>query len=1191
MKKIVTLFSLLSAFLSNAAKVEIPDPLFSCDYDSPTQLKDTVIPFGLTEDRIVKGRNGNAYHYAPLSYNHLPYAYSVLSTNVANGVFALNNFTVKGETRWRTYFRDAHVVSAWVKGRKGAELEMKVTFSNRRAMRSRIEEKWTSIVKSLDKTAKDARYVEDEVIPATVKLTGDWQRVAVYSMMDARHEQRNVGFTFATKDSSPFSLKRSLYEIQQLSPLHSRKPAPGIWVEGGRASESGAITIHLDKYKVEFPFKEGSFTAWVKYPELSNLSNSFLEFFVWDRISFSDGVFSLGRGSTRTKSPLDPTDKNWQHIAVTWSPTNAVIYRNGKEFARLKRSIVKHQPPISLLRIGAAGWRGNQMSDFILDDVALFDKTLSPEVVTRIVNEKSPFAQKTKWLTEPIGCRLFPRNEKNSRAAFTVHVPKDCQGIFNLKIGNLSNKTVVSDLTKGVNLVTIPFDARLFPTGNVSFKMVALECPKGMLKFDESVTSAMRKKIAKSSVRRLSISGTYEIVPSFDRNAFRVFNWGGSVPIKTEYALDAGMNVMHYNAYTPSEQLDYLQRKGHHYAVYLFNYKDGFNTGFDEQKIKQGVEAKLRRHAGRANWTMTMTSTEAAGIRNVRRAINLPKWVDFARSSLGFEPKGDICGPAFSLLRPKGWKAPQDGIIDLDNDLKMLRWLDTEGDPVLQVNRMDCEVAHALSPGNLVWAEPSCPYGVDMTAYWAYEYPLDRVVSRLKRSYVAAREVGTSFMPTLGMGSCPNLRANVPGCEGKVVLSHTYEEMLMKTYAVMGVTRANAMSYFDLCGWSEGEKYADKPVAGKAYAEKGVGHRFGEKMRKDLLPAFMLLQDMDTYDSPNVAVVLSETTGHTSGILWTYRGYVFDITRILFDVIPECTILSDNTLKNASKYRHIFLPSSSSIIRENYNSIMKAAKSGSKIYTDFLCRQEYPNATRFDDGKPKTNYYNNYNALLAQMGPSFERLRGLAEDIRREGRANSPAYVEETDGVLRIYPRISEGKVNTFLCLNDTRTPGPFSTYRPEAKDYMPYGKKCSSIVSLKVDNGSAIYDFMTSKKLPYEYRDGRAFLKLDVDAAEAAILCVYPSELKTLTGEFKKTSDPRAGVLRIELRDTDGNLPKGRQLVNVAISDEKGVRDESKAYKLINGVCEVPVIIPVGGENVSLTADIVERTSGLKATCKGNMK
>lgn len=1157
-----------------AAGASLPDPLFVCDWDSPVRLNGTVLALPVSEDRVVEGRHGKGFHFAPRVHNQLPYALSTLSTNVADGVFEAKDLCVKAETRWRSFFRDAHVASAWVKGRKGSRLEMKVLFSPTGIKRATLERKWAQTVKSRDKTATDARVVEDEIVPVTVELTGGWQRVAAYSIMDARrHHNRRVSFRLASADAGAFEMRRLQYEVQQRSPRKGGNPAPGIWVEGGRASEPAVCTIDLAKHGVEFPYSEGSLSLWVRYPELSNLRPTFLSFFLWDRIDLGEDSFFPGRGAGRRKSPLDKTDSGWQHVVFTWTPTNAVFYLNGRETDRMKRHPGKGPAPVSLLRIGGAGWAGRQMCDLVLDDAALFAFALSPADAARIASSPGPVAPVgRRWFAENVGCTLFHRNEREARAAFTVHVPEKCSGEFILKVGAHVEERRVYDLEKGANLVIVPFDARRFPAGRTPF----------------SLTGTQRTGLFRKNVRRLTLAGDFEILPRFDRDAYRIFNWGGSVPIPEEYALEAGMNVMHLPCDVSSGRLDALQRKGVHYALNLANCADAFNTGFDEKKIKRNLTARLRRHVGRANWTMSMASTEAAGIRNTDRAVNMPKWVDFAHRSLGRDPKARVCGPAFSLNRPRGWKAPSDGVIDIDDDLGMLLWAEREGDPVLQVNRMDREVVHALSPGNIVWAEPSCPYGVDMTAYWAYEYPLDRVVSRLKRSYSAARDAGTAFMPTLCMGSCPTLSGEIPGFKGKVHLSHTYDELLLKTYAVMGVTRAHAMSYFDLCGWSEGEKHADRPVAGKHYAQKGVGRRFGDKLRRDVVPALMLLQDMDTYDSPDVAVVLSETTDHTSGVLWTYRGYIFDVTRILFDVIPECTVLRDATVGKARGFRHVFLPSASSVLRANHDALVKAARGGTTLYTDFLCRQSYPGAVRFDDGLPKTNYVNNYKSLLSQMAPSFKRLRALALSIRREGREKSPAYVEESDGVLRVYPRISNGECNTFLCVNDTRRAGPFSTYRAGVKDYLPYGKACKSTVSFKVPQGSHLYDFFTSKKVPFEYRDGRAFVKLDLGPAEAALICVYPAGLEKLSIGFSRTGDEREGVLTVELRDADGNLAKGRQLIDLTVSDAAGPRDESGLYRLMDGRCRVPVYFPVGARDVKLTARAVERVSGLVCETSG---
>lgn len=1166
------IFALVTATTAAAA-----EPVFIADFDSPVRIGGTALPVSFAHDRIVEGRHGRGCHFAPLSANLLPSRLASIETNVVNGVFEATGFRFASETRWRSYFRDAHVVSAWVKGAPGTELEIAVHFAKTGRSDGQLEREWARTVKQRDKSAKNARVVADAEFPSKVTLTGGWQRVAAYSIMDARRcVNRYLSVRFATAGGESFEMRRMQYEIQQRPESARKNAAPGIWSPAGGSSRPTICAFDLAKFGVKFPFRAGSFVAWMKYPELSNLRPTFDSFLCWDRLDFTEQKSDVGRGTRRLPPALDGGDTGWQHVAITWSPTNAVLYRNGTVVASAPRDVKGvNEEPVSTLRVGGGGWAGRVMCDFIMDDIALFAETLAPAEISRIAAaEGSLRPSNGEWYAEKTGCCLFPRNECAARASFTIYSPAAAPAKFTLKVGDLIETTLKTDLAPGANLVTVPFDARVFPVGTQPFTLVGVE----------------RRRLFAKDVERIRITGEFEITSRFDRGAYHTVNWGGSTHIPLDYAVSAGMNTMLLGSGTPGETLDRMQRGGVHCAVNIFNHADACDTGFDEKEIKARLAARLRRHAGRANWSMSLTTTEAAGLRGINRWVNLPKWMAYAEKELGHKPRGGICGPAFSLVRPVGWKSPACGILDTDRDedLATLLWADRRGDPVLQLNRMDAELVHKLSPGNLVWAEPSCPYGVEMTAYWAYEYPLDRVVSRLKRSYAAARGIGTAFMPTLGMGTCPALRGSVPGCDGKVLLAQTCDELVIKTLAVAGVTRANAMSYFDLSSWVEGEKHADKPLAGALYAEAGSGEKFGRRMRRDLLPALMLLQDMDTFDSDRVAVVLSEVTDHTHGIGWTYRGYIFDVTATLFDVIPECTILHDAEIAKAGGYRHLFLPGASSVSRRNYEAVAAAAAGGTKVYTDFLCRQRYPGAVRFDDGSAKTNYYNNYSALAAQLGPSMKRLRSLIEDIRRESHDASAAFVEECDGTVRVYPRLSEGECRYFLCLNDTRRRGPFSDYLPGSPDYMPYGKPCKATVSLKIPDGCAVYDFFTSKRLACEYRGGRAFVRLDLPAADAALLCAYPDAPERLTAVYSKTSDAREGAIEVELLDADGKPVKGRQLVELRLTDSSGKpRDESGLYKLVNGHCAIPVYLPVGGGDERFSAEIVERTTGLKAALR----
>lgn len=1149
--------------------------MLSVDFDGPIRLCDRALPFTVEAGLAAEGRFGTGYACIRDTKNLLPYADASLETNVTDGVYVRTGIKVMPETRWRTWFRDAHVASAFVKGRKGAELTISVTTGGGDKDEN-IARLWTPRLKSRDAKVTDARIVQDDPHPQTVKLTGDWQRVAAWIFADARRGQnRKYTLRIATADGSAFALKGLQYELQQKHEPDGDRVAPGAPLPGGQRVGMPPFVVDLPKLGVDFPYTNGAFSAWVKLPTPSNLEPILGPILCWDRSELGPKVFRSVRGSPDLKSPIDPADTGWQHVALVWTATNAVVYRNGVETGRVGRRIPRDAGlPSSTLRLGCSNWAGRIPSGYTIDDLALYDRPLSATDVQELAKGLRSADVRTDWMAEKPTAVLFNRNEREARLVTIVYAPEAAKATFALSVGGQEGEPFDRDLRKGANVVIATFDARAFAPGKYRFSLVGGE-----------------RRILRKAEPRLKVAGELEILPQFDRNAYRVFNWGGNKPIPVDYAVAAGMNVEHLGVGSLTA-MEEATRRGLHLAIEVSPLNDIFDNGFDRAATGKRLGRKLVRHAGRANWDMTLTTTEQANVRNWRRAREFPRWREWAEKE-GLDPFSGTPEAAFQLGRARGWKAPADGVLPADDmALRTMLWVRNGGDPVLQFNRLAAEAAHRLSPGNLVWAEPSCPFGVDMTAYWTYDYSTRRGVSRMKRSYEEARSVGTAYMPTLGMGYGDGLEGYSEGeapadpaqrARKRFGLTQSVDELVIKTLLCMGTTRATAMSYFDLCSWSEGEKQAT-PVPGKPYAEPGSGRRFGERMRSDLLPALMVLKDLDTDVGCPVAVFLPQSTDHTSGLGWAFRSYIFDVTAELFRQIPECDVLGDGvTAETLSRYRHVIYPSASSIWAPNDAALEQAAKKGTKLYVDFLCRRQYPNAVRFDDGQPKTNVWNNYAGWMKQFGPSWDRYRKLLADIRLAERGSAAAFLEKTDGDVLVYPRRSALGVNCCLVVNDTRGLGPLNRYN-KSPDYRPHGAPAKATVSLKIPSDWTVYEFFSSRSLETHSEGGRVFVDLDLPAAGGALLMAYPKPLAKLTAQFERTDDPREGVLAVTLADADGAAPKGRQLVRLELADEKGPRDESGLYTLVDGVCRIPIYFPVGGEDAELKAELVERTSGLKA-------
>lgn len=1130
------------------------EPVVTFDFDGPVVIGGRAVPVALEAGHFAEGRSGRGYEFTAGAFNHLPYALTTAETNVASGVFESPQVKCYSEKRWRgDDYRDAIVASCRVKGEKGDRLEIVPVLSPRGGP------------KKSDAAKPDG--IPDEPVPETVEMTGGWQRISGSFITDTRAGgNRRMRMTVKSLSGRPFLMKDPQLDAFPRKVKSPARTPPRPFTPGGRELQPARNVVSLANVEGGFPWREGSFTAWMKLPEPSNVEPELGAFLWWDRMRFSAARTDFGRGGPVLKGALDRDDRGWQHVAVTWSPTEAAVYRNGRLVERKRRNgnAAVPQADNRSVRLGCEGHSGSATCGWTVDDLRLWKGALTGDEVRRLAEEAMP-STADLWLAEEVGCRLFPRNQAKARAALTVYSPKETDAVVSLRLGDGPPIDRRLRLKRGRNLAWVEFDAREFPVGKLRYVFTVSENPGPPTK----------------DVKRLETAGDFEILPRFDRDAYRVFNWGGTAKIPLEYARAAGMNAEHCSDGVGGDRLDRLQRAGVHVALEPGDRTLVYRTGFDVPVIEDRLEAAFGRHVGRANWSMTLAQTEQANVRNLEKGRDMPRWRDFARAALGHEPRFGICAFAFSLVWPKDFKMPADGVVDgSDEGLRTFLWAEREGEPVMQFSRMVAETVHRLSPGNLVWAEPKVPYGVDMTAYWAYEYPLDRVLSRLRRAYYQARSQGKGFIPTLGNGSSPALWGTVPGCDGRVHLAHTFDEMLIKTWACVGSMRAPAFSYFDLCGWSEGEKHAEKPQAKAMFAEKGVGERFGREMRANLYPAMSVLADMDTCNNGAAAVVLSETTSHVSGLGWSYGAYVFDVTSVLFDALPDCDVLYDADLAKgaAAGYRYLFLPASTCIARDGYEALAAAAEKGTVVYKDAFCRQTYANARDFDDGLPKK--VGAFNFDRTPFTNSYERLRGVVGEIRREIGPDLSVRVEETDGDVRAWTRESPSGARAFVVLNNTRTKGPFCDYRDDP-DYLPYGRACTATVSMKLPEGTALYDFLASRRLDVEWKDGRAFVKLALPPAGAAVLCAYARPLAKL--EASLACGVPEGALRVRLVDAAGRPAKGRQYVTVKLTDaDTGcLRDESGDYLMKDGELSVPLYFPRGVARPRLEAEVRERTSG----------
>ncbi|NLO72769.1 MAG: hypothetical protein GX100_01495 [candidate division WS1 bacterium] len=225
-----------------------------------------------------------------------------------------------------------------------------------------------------------------------------------------------------------------------------------------------------------------------------------------------------------------------------------------------------------------------------------------------------------------------------------------------------------------------------------------------------------------------------------------------------------------------------------------------------------------------------------------------------------------------------------------------------------------------------------------------------------------------------------------------------------------------------------------------------------------------------------------------------------------------------------------------------------------------------------------------WGAYTSKTDEYLAEARALLAQLKERLEPPQPALAQGSEGEVFVDTRERDG-IKYVVVVNNNRQPGPYTEWM-KRPTWMPYGKAQQAQVSILAPQGSVVYEFITSKKLPTEYRDGRLVVTLDLPPAGGRILCVYPAAISKLSVENPgPLTRGTPTTLKVSLTDDAGKPVTGRQLLQVTLTDPKGEeRDESGWYRMENGQASVP-FCPALNENAgNWKIAAVERTSGLTA-------
>ena len=1160
------------------------DVFFAADFDSPVRLGGWVEPYAPQEGRLVEGKFGKGCFFGRTSDNRLKPEQDPGLVESPTGLVVIAKLQTEVETRWRDYFRDAAIGSAWVKGEAGDTVEVSVemtTFNENEASLAEYEKKLFPRLKARDKTATDARIVRYEPHPQSVRLTGGWQRVAAYCFSDARLDSYRRFYTlrFRSRGGRKLAAKKFMFELRYVGPKALDDVSPGVYTPPGRTTEFPRFGRRLADYERPFPVTNGTFSAWVRTGEPCNLRERLGCYFVCGRFEAGpkevvhDGLIGA------MPAPFDGADDDWHHVAVTWSATNVVTYLDGRRKSTYKRVKFDYNPAKAELKLGGCGFIGRNPSGVTLDEVFLYGRTFSAaEVAALCVGAKKGDAG--GWAAERTGCRLFHRNERAARLVYPVHAPAAAKAVFAVAVdGRAAGETKV-DLVKGENLVCLPFDARALACGKHRYEVVGCE-----------------RTVLGKGPERLRLADELEILPRFDRGAFSFFSWGGNnANLPVAYILSAGCDGRQLDSRVGPRTMDEMQRLGLHVALNCNSHaQDGFATGFDRDLMRAKIEADFKPHIGRFNWDRTLCTSEASHPRHMNRMKGVRRWEDWARQELGHEPVFDVVGTAQNMAWPKGWKRAPDGVYADDNPVaRTFYWGLRRGEPVQVVNAIVTEAAHRLSPGNFTWSENHNGGSADGTVFWDYSHETRRILCDYRMYSGFALDTKTKWQPTIGMGTWPDVYGWLDGKKPadrevakktRFSLMLTVDEVKIQSYAMLGSTRCENLAYFDLDAWYEGEPHVAAPKPHTRVADPDSPARLKAAIDADIRPYAMLLRDADVAPNGGVALMMTSTAWHGCSLGWL-RVYLSTLWGRFMGTIPNVDLLRDGfTAEDLAKYRHILMPGARNILKSNDAALEAAAKRGTKIWTDFICTRDYPGGERFDG--LSTNCWKTLGETIkGDATNSYARVEALAKAWRPLVREGAFAWVESSDGDAIVYPRSVGGEVRFASVHNLTGTTGPQNRFTDQA-DFRPYGKAAKATVSLKIPKDWTVYDFMASRKLKaVRYENGRAFFDLDLPAAGCALLAAYPAPLEKLTVTLDVPKDEPEGAATVRLTDATGACPKGRQIVRATVTDAAtgAVRDESGWYVLKDGACRIPLYFPTTDKARRVKVSLVEKTSGLTA-------
>lgn len=1024
-------------------------------------------------------------------------------------------------------------------------------------------------------TGAPKKQVESKVLPSMtneireIELTGQWQRVACLAGGDEGRPEKNFSLSISCVSGPLGILELKKFQCEPSRRYPQGRASPRTWIPGGTEAPSSALFFLDPEYLRRFPAESGTVMFWVRYPKcetgLAGASSHNLFSFgpEWKdgwkiyqylvRAGADEGKSVSGAGVFRRLN-----DGAWHHVAMSWNPTNGIVYCDGQSvfgFGR-KRGFAPEQLAQHAIQIGYGD--GRCAAEAVLDEFAIFDGECPAVFVADVAARKRDVVPPVERSYRPVVDRkVFFRDESN------IPFPFEFDGKTETRVRVVCGGRTLFDGTTIRQRVPLVFSPSDFKPGEYRMELSA-----GAARFEYPI----------------------RICAAPRRDCFAMVAWGAGIGPKW-FELMRNLNLAAVDAEASPEMVDYMAGKGFLYNWHLNLFRSNRFSERIQREIRRTLERDGARLKDYPSWFGTLINTETGSGNSFptdeeRTAFfdaQVEKALGFAVPATNLFKFGTSHNPALCRFSDSERTALLPGNVypETPRSVQMMNlWCERESFN-WRINGLIADQLREYRPDVVFWTDPVCSTGqfakMDVASDWSYSIDPYEFLSGFRDSLGRLADPEKPFYATLGMDYVrPEWRKIVLPDGTKATLQVTADDAIQQTWLAMSQLQTRGITYWYLTGWLEGFEKARGH-----YADPGNDAKLGRVIRDEIVPCGTLLAEA-SIKKPSIALLRPKETsylmageGKMHWGVWHYtKAWGLFLTRlgIPYDIVSEETL----TPGKLAEYKTVLFFMGGYISKRIDGELKSAAARGTRIIVDDYCSAVYPNMEKLPQrhAMPTASMFK--PETLARM-----------ENLRDECLAEAEATATGSEGPVFLSIRESNGARYVSI-VNDNRRAGEY-TRLVGRDEFRPYGKAQTAEVCLRMPVRRPVYDFLSGKQVEGRMEKGWFVCTVELPPARGVVLCEYPSDPKELRC---RTDGPlargRRQKLELRLMDADKRPVSGRQIVDVKIVDpEGGVHDESGFYLLVNGEGSVPIGIALNDLPGEWTIVAKERSTGVGGAIK----